>query len=95
MSNQLELPLTRLGDSRRPPIQLSLIDLILAATESSEDPSEINDGIADLIRTGAVRILPRKQDPMLRRMDPGETPLSGSETGSRTAALPAPHPLAL
>ena len=91
MDKQLELPLIQTGDSGRPPIQLSLIDLILAATESSEDESEINDGIAELIRTGAVRILPRKDDPMLQRMGPAETPLSGGET----AALPALYPLAV
>lgn len=55
--------------SPQAPIQLSIIDLVLAATEASEDEFEVNDGIAGLIQSGAVKILPRKDDPMLTRGD--------------------------
>jgi len=58
--------------SPQAPIQLSIIDLVLAATEASEDEFEVNDGIAGLIQSGAVKILPRKDDPMLTRADPPE-----------------------
>jgi hypothetical protein len=64
----------------RPPVEVSLIDLVLAATDVSEDEFEVDDGIRHLIRSGAVTILSREQDPMLHA-----TPPDG--------ALPAPHPL--
>lgn len=50
----------------QPPPEISLIDLILAATDVSEDEGEINDGIAALIQSGEVCILSREQDPMQR-----------------------------
>jgi hypothetical protein len=66
------------------PSQVSIIDLVLAATESSEDEFEINDGIAGLIRSGAVRILARKDDPMLARADePAARPLPALNPASR------------
>ena len=58
---------TRATHSPQQPIESSLIDLVLAATEFSEDESEINDGIAALIQSGAVAILPRDRDLMQRR----------------------------
>jgi hypothetical protein len=64
----------------RQPIEVSLIDLVLAATDASEDEFEISDGITHLIQSGAVTILSREQDPMLHCTPPD-------------AALPAPHPL--
>lgn len=64
----------------RQPVEVSLIDLVLAATDVSEDEFEVNDGITHLIQSGAVTILSRDQDPMLHC-----TPPDG--------ALPAPHPL--
>ncbi len=68
------------------PIGISIIDLVLAATESSEDEGEINDGIAALIQTRTVRILRRRDDPMLRREQ------AIFPTGE-ALALPTPQPL--
>jgi len=58
---------TQATHSPQQPIESSLIDLVLAATELSEDESEVNDGIATLIQSGAVAILPRNRDLMQRR----------------------------
>ena len=58
---------TQATHSPQQPIESSLIDLVLAATEISEDESEINDGIATLIQSGAVAILSRDRDLMQRR----------------------------
>ena len=67
MQSQTAAPATCATPPQRP-IELSIIDLVLAATETSEDESEIQDGIASLIQAGEVRILTRKDDPMLRRI---------------------------
>lgn len=64
----------------RQPVEVSLIDLVLAATDVSEDEFEVNDGITHLIQSGAVTILSRDRDPMLH-CDPPD------------GALPASHPL--
>jgi len=68
MHSRSDASATPTTQPRPAPIELSIIDLVLAATESSEDEFEVNDGIAQLIESGEVRILAREQDPMLRRV---------------------------
>ena len=75
------------------PVEISLIDLVLAATDASEDEFEVSDGIADLIESGAVSLLSRRQDPMQRCLEPAP-PLPALGILTTPTALPAPHPLA-
>ena len=85
------------------PVEISLIDLVLAATDASEDEFEVSDGIADLIESGAVSLLSRGRDPMQRCLEPAPAlsvlpvlPELSTELRILTTptALPAPHPLA-
>lgn len=61
------------------PAQLSLVQAVLLACELSEDETEVNDLVRDLVETRAARLLPVDRDPMLqRRPCPGRpvTPLT-------------------
>jgi hypothetical protein len=63
------------------PVEISLIDLVIAATDLSDDEFEVSDGIESLIRSGAVSILSREHDAMQQCLSPGHS-------------LPTPHPAA-
>jgi len=52
-------------DTRCP--EISLIDVVLLACDVSEDATEIDDLVADVIRGATPRILPQQRDPMLAR----------------------------
>ena len=84
LDEALDTQPTQPGNSPQPAIEVSLIDLVLAATDLSEDESEINDGIASLIQSAEVAILPRNRDPMQH---------SACETAPANR-LPALYPLA-
>ena len=47
--------------------EISLVDVVLLACEVSEDATEIDDLVADVIRDATSRILPQQRDPMLAR----------------------------
>jgi hypothetical protein len=71
----------RFQSSERQPVEISLIDLVIAATDLSDDEFEVSDGIESLIRSGAVSILSREHDAMQQCLSPGHS-------------LPTPHPAA-
>ena len=68
-------------------VETSIIELVLAACEGSEDEFAIDIEIASRIQTGAVSLLRRDRDAMQRRTEPLETPRPAM-------GLPAAHPLA-
>ena len=43
--------------------ELSLVDLVLLACDSSEDEGEVNDLVADWIGSGAARVVPERPAP--------------------------------
>ena len=49
--------------------ETSLIDLVLAACDVSEDAVEVDDLVDCAIQSGAAHVLPASRDPMLVRVD--------------------------
>jgi hypothetical protein len=47
--------------------ELSIVELVLFACESSEDALEVDDRVAAMIRRDGIRVLRRERDPFLRR----------------------------
>ncbi len=64
-------------------VELSIIEVVLLACDASEDQSEICDLVDGLIHSGAARILPAADDPLLSHREdaqavPGYAPTVAS-----------------
>ena len=49
--------------------EISIVELVLFASEASEDVGEIGDLVAAMIEAGAARVLPQERDPLLIQLE--------------------------